>query len=580
MGGMKFRSDFADSLRSCLSEAEDWYDVERCFRGRIDEESQEEIEDASPLVVAFAYMLVASRRDEIRERYGVFGAQWEMGGRIFPVPLPDVSDEMLGLWAEYADATQDQPLATSRLNDLLWVRRYGGSPIDHARAAFDGYLALAGSAKSMDLVDSLLRAIEIASEIKDEQRLALATKRAVEVIETEIEDDQDEERPGIPMNLLEALVDLEPDMRPGDLERLVEASERRYEKDPWISQSAAELKVALSRPDEKEDLQRAQVERWKQEAEAAKGLLRYVHLDHALGLARTHGFTDLADETLVAMQSMTPEDLELKPISAEVEVPREKIDAYIKSYAEKADSWEEAFAKFGSEGPPSGNAEKNKELTEKEAEEHPISRLFPTFVIGAHSSPTFQPANDEEHNRLDLSRQEALKIGFWAPLGVEILETIQEAFGTPGRDELTDFFTTEIIDRAVAARMADAVLRFFNGDDDGALHILVPQLEAAIRVAASRIGIVVIKTPRGATPGGIRALGGILADFAGQIDESWRRYLANALTDQAGINLRNQLSHGLYGPAARPDTAIAIQIACYLRLWRTKAKEEDGDASA
>lgn len=576
---MEFRSDYAELLRSCLSEAEDWHDVERCFRGRIDEEREEEVEDAKPLVVAFAYMLVASRRDELRERYGVFGAQWEMGGQVFPVPLPDVSDEMLGLWATYGDAASDFPLAASRLNDLLWVRRYGSSAIEYARSAFDGYLALADSAKSMDLVDSLLRAIEIAGEIRDEQRLSAAVQKAVEVIEFEIDDDQDQERPGIPMNLLEALVDLAPDARPDDLNRLIEAAGSRYEQDAWIAQSVAELRVALATPDEKEALQRAQVERWKEEADSAKGLLRYVHLDHALGLARTYGFTELANEILVSMQSMTPEDLDLKCISAEVEVPREEIDAHIRTYAEGSESWEEALARFGSEGPPSGDVERNKEQTEKEAEKHPLSRLFPTFVIGAHSSPTFQPANEEEHDRLDLANQEALKIGFWAPIGVEILEAIQEAFGTPSRDELTAFFTTEVIEQAVAARIADAVLRFYGGDDDGALHILVPQLEAAIRGAASRIGIVVIKTPRGPNPGGIRALGGILADFSGQIDESWRRYLANALTDQAGINLRNQLSHGLYGPAARPDAAIAIQIACYLRLWRTKAKEEGSDAS-
>lgn len=576
---MKFRSDYVDLIRSCLAEAEDWYDVERRFRERVDEEKQEEVEDATPLVVAFAYMLVASRRDESRERYGVFGAQWEMGGRIFPVPLPDVSDDMLDLWVAYADATHDFPLAASRLNDLLWVRRYGDSAIEHAHKAFAGYLALAGFAESMELVDSLLRAIEIASEIRDEERLAAAVNKAVEVVEAEIDDDQDQQRPGIPMNLLEALVNLKPDAHPDDLKRLIEDAGRRYRNDPWISQSVAELTLALSAPDEKEALQRGQVQRWKQEAEAAKGLLRYVHLDHALGLARTYGLTELANEILVAMQSMTPEDLELKRISAEVEVPREKIDAYITSYAKKSESWEEALTRFGSEGPPSGDVESNKEQTETEAEKHPLSRLFPTFVIGAHSSPTFQPANEEEHDRLDLANQEALKIGFWAPIGVEILEAIQDAFGTPSRDELTGFFTTEVIEQAVAARIADAVLRFSTGDDDGALHILVPQLEAAIRGAASRIGIVVIKTPRGPNPGGIRALGGILADFSGQMDESWRRYLVNALTDQAGINLRNQLSHGLYGPAARPDAAIAIQIACYLRLWRTKAKEEDSDGS-
>jgi hypothetical protein len=200
--------------------------------------------------------------------------------------------------------------------------------------------------------------------------------------------------------------------------------------------------------------------------------------------------------------------------------------------------------------------------------------------MGPHGSVTAAAGSEEEHDRVDLAKHEAMQIGIWAPIGVEVLGAIKKAFGVPDRRGLTEFFTTELVDREVAARIADGVLRFFDGDDDGALHILIPQLEAAIRGAAARAGVVVIKTPRGATPGGVRALGGILADFKGRLDESWRRYLANALADPLGVNLRNQLSHGLHGPTASGDVAIAIQIACHLRLWRPSAdapSDPDGD---
>lgn len=119
----------------------------------------------------------------------------------------------------------------------------------------------------------------------------------------------------------------------------------------------------------------------------------------------------------------------------------------------------------------------------------------------------------------------------------------------------------------VAARLGDALLRFFEDDDDGALHIAIPQLETAIRSAAARLGIVVIKNPQGERPGGVRQLGALLADLSGRIDESWRRYLVNALNDSLGLNLRDQVSHGLYGPVSRTDVAIALHIALHLRLW-------------
>lgn len=573
---MRFRDDYVRQLRSCLETAEDWHSVESCFRKKIDTDNDEDVEDARPIVQAFGYMFVASRREEIRERAGVFGAQFEMGGQVFPTPLRDIDEDTVAIWAVYAAETKAFPLAGSRLNDLLWVRRHGEPPVDHARAAFDGYLALAESAAGMDLVDSLQRAIEIAAEIKDEERMEAAITKALEVSRSELED-ASERRPGIPMNLMESIVDLKSDQWSAELCELLDAAAERYGEDPFIAESISELKLKLSAPEEREGLQRQQVARWREEAKKGDAILRHSRLQQALGLARTYGFTEVVEEVLLEMQAIKPEDFDLKPITAKVELPREEIEALVRSYVEDSESWQEAFRRFGSEGPPSGDTNENTKLTKELAEKYPIQRIFTAQIMGPHGSLTAAAGSEDEHDRVDLAKHEAMRIGFWAPIGVEILDAIKTAFEVPDREELTKFFTTELIDGEVAARIADGVLRFFDNDDDGALHILVPQLEAAIRAAAARAGVVVIKTPRGGTPGGVRTLGGILADLKGRLPEPWRRYLANSLTDQLGINLRNQLSHGLHGPAARTDVAIVVQIACHLRLWRRGEEKSDSE---
>src|SRR5205085_1265448 len=179
-----------------------------------------------------------------------------------------------------------------------------------------------------------------------------------------------------------------------------------------------------------------QIERWRSEAQKGDGLLRYMHLQHALEIARKHGLSEQAKVILVELQSITPEDLDLKRISAEVNIPREKIDPYIKSFREQR-SWQVALERFGAAGPP-----------------------------------------------------------------------VQ----------------------------ADAHQRFFDDDDGGSLHIVIPQIEAVIRSAAAGLGIVVIKNPQGERPGGVRQLGALLADLGGRVDEPWRRYLVNALNDSLGLN--------------------------------------------
>lgn len=560
---MQFREEYVERLRSCLESEESWHRVERCFREGL---GDDEVEDARPIVFAFGYMLVASRREELRDRVGVFGAQFEIEGRIFPKPLAEIDDDTLGLWEKYADATQGHPLAASRLNDLLWVRRRGEQSIDRARAAFDGYLSLAKRAETMDLVDCLQRAIEIAAEVGDEKRLGAAIDKALDVTRSEI-GDTSESRPGIPLSLVRAIVDLKPAVRPDGLLELLDEAGDRYGADPYIAESVNQLRQKLSTPDEREELQRQQVERWREEGKKGDALLRYSRLQQALGLARTHGFTEVAEEILLEMQSMEPADFDLKPITAEVEMPRAEIDAYVRTFRD-SESWQDALRRFGSERPPSGDTEENKKLTEELAAKYPIQRLFGAQIMGPHGSLTAAANSEEEHDRVDLARHESMQIGMWAPIGVEILDVIHETFDVSDRESLTEFFTTELIDREVAARIADGVLRFFSGDNDGALHILMPQLEAAIRAASARAGVVVIKNPRGGTPGGVRALGGILADLKGRLDESWRRYLANALTDPLGINLRNQLSHGLHGPTSRNEVGIAIHVACHLRGWQ------------
>jgi hypothetical protein len=406
--------------------------------------------------------------------------------------------------------------------------------------------------------------------------LAAAIDKALEVSRLEIAD-ASERRPGVPLNLLEAVVDLQLDQQPAGLYQLLDAAAERYGEDPYIAESVSELKLKLSEPEEREELQRQQVARWREEAKKGDAILRHSRLQQALGLARTYGLTEVVEEVLVEMQAITPADFDLKPITAEVEIPREEVDVYVRSYAEDSGSWQEALLRFGSEGPPSRDVQENAKLTKELAEKYPIQRIFATQVMGPHGSITAVAGSEKEHDRIELARHESMRIGIWAPIGVEILDVVKDAFGVPDRERLAEFFTTEFIDREVAARIADGLLRFFDGDDDGALHILVPQLEAAIRATAARIGVVVIKTPHGGTPGGVRALGGILADLEGRLDESWRRYLANALTDPLGVNLRNQLSHGLHGPTARSDVAVAIHIACRLRLWRRGPEGTDAD---
>jgi len=108
------------------------------------------------------------------------------------------------------------------------------------------------------------------------------------------------------------------------------------------------------------------------------------------------------------------------------------------------------------------------------------------------------------------------------------------------------------------------------------VHLLLPRLEAILRGMARSLGLVIYREPRGRDRGGVRTLGVLLSELIDFVDESWRRHLANLLTDELGYNLRNLVLHGLVPRVERVEAALLINAACYLRLLRAQplAKEK------
>lgn len=561
---MRFREDWLPVLRDCLDGATDWYGVESCFRSHV---ADDEIDDARPVVYAFGYMLVMDGSDELRARTGVFAPRIEWNnGAAFPEPLDRIPEDMLHVWEQYADGLSEHPVAASRLGDLLWVRRFSARRAEHARNAVDSYLALSMQWDSMEVVETISRALEISTEINDLDRQAAAVRRAVEAARGELV--FDEWRPGIALGLLESLATLKPASRPAELNDLLAQSFERYRIEPFIAQSVSDLQAKLADPSGREQIAIEQVRRWRAEADQATGLVRYAHLQQALGIARSNGLADLANSVLADMQAMSDEDFEWKRLTSEIRIPTAEREAETSRIAEASASLEEALSRFGLDGPPSGKVEANEHRVDELARHHSLTVLMPLQLIGSYGELIFEATNLDEHRRVNIAQQEALQIRLWGLFATEKLHKIIERFGVPSRDDLIALFTTELIDVELAARFADGLSRHFAGDDDGALYVLLAQIEAAIRGITAKAGVPVIKNPHGTEPGGVITLGGLLSSLRGRMDDSWRRYLRNALVDPLGVNLRNEIAHGLHGPTTPSDVVIAVHIACHLRLLR------------
>jgi hypothetical protein len=305
-------------------------------------------------VFALGYRLLQPRDEERREISGsAFGQAVRMNGFEFPPALNEIEDSILENWEDYAARAND-PIARSRFHDLLWERRHGEAHA-HAAGAAGAYLELTlGPWRRLYHSLCVMRGVELARSVNHQELIGESTARSIELIMEDLADG--EWSPGIAVPLLAQLAGLPPDLRPKEVRQLIQEAGERYGADPFIAESISQLKAGLDPPEERKQIWRRQVEQWREAASQAAGLVRYAHRQRALELARNYGLSDLAEEILLELQSMTVEELDLKTISAEVSIPAEEIDQAVSAVIGD-DNWRGALRRFGAEGPPTGTLE-------------------------------------------------------------------------------------------------------------------------------------------------------------------------------------------------------------------------------
>jgi hypothetical protein len=529
------------------------------------------------LICAFNYDLVSPRNSERREQHGAFAPIVEWDGQQFPPPLAEIDDEWLTSWAEVADRSE-MPVVVARLNDLLWERKFGERPDQRARTAIDSYLAMRESKEPMVAPDALVRALELARALRDSERAAEIATLVVDHARASIAGREWE--PGVALILIEAALELPPAERPEGLDEVLQQVKTRYQADPYIVQSTTELQAALTRddPEQERALNAEAVERFRQAAGEASGILRVAHLQHALELARQYGLREQMDELRRELQEVRPEDLDLKEVSAEIALPTEQIERLIERVSAGED-WPDCLERFAAlYGPPSGRHDKNVELIHELKARSPLLFMIPHVEFGPEGTTLRELRTEDEHVEGALAQHERNGIVIWSLIAADALAQILERHGEPSEAQLADFFETSLIPADLAKQLAHGAVLFTRGAYDDAAHALVPRIEHAIREICRRAGLVVSREPIGPDPGGVRPLGHLLAALEGILDESWRRYLVNSLTEPLGVNLRNRIAHGLIGEAQAHDAALLIHVATFLRTLESR-EARDADAT-
>jgi hypothetical protein len=310
---------------------------------------------------------------------------------------------------------------------VLWTARYGETPHEWAQRAIDAYLASVFDefGHVLEISEGLQRALRITAEIDDPPRRAAVIAALVEQANRSL--DSHDRSSGISLSIIELLAGQPSADRPPELDALLDRALARYRDDPWLLESALDIKARLVEPVDRVQLRAAQVEAFIPLARSGEGTLRYAHYEHAIALADEHELTEIAAQ----LRDELAGHRDLR------DPARDFVDRIVGD-----DDLNAALTRFGA--------------------------CLPTEGDRAASDDVALDAADEQ------------RLSLFGTLAVELLGRIRDRYGSVSG--AGPWFECALIEPAVAARIAHAIELYELGDFDASASVLAPRLARVLRL--------------------------------------------------------------------------------------------------
>ncbi|KOV41912.1 hypothetical protein ADK98_25315 [Streptomyces sp. H036] len=289
-------------------------------------------------------------------------------------------------------------------------------------------------------------------------------------------------------------------------------------------------------------------------ADSDTGFRRHHLLTRAATEARDRGLSELRVRAEMALQQTDPQSLGWTRLGRPLTLPP-GLFAGARAHIDAAADLTEALWRTAQDPHPA--------MREQDA--HALDGLLrlPRTRINTAGPVQVAPPVDADDDHLVQLRVYGLEL--LGHLVAEQLDRIQERFD-PDAAELTGALIHEaVLPPARAQILADAFGYFWLGELDAAACIALPQVEQILRqLLRSRVSIVSVS--KGQSPGTVDQLGGLIRSMpAAGYPKDWSYALELLLVDSdRGMNLRNDVCHGLIDTPPKHRVALILQAALYL----------------
>jgi len=556
--------------------------------------AEEPTEEIDAEITAFALReSPLGEKTEWGTRYGPVISSGTVDGHVEEWPArSSITDQAISFWAKRA-IESTHPVFKARYANLAWdlaIMVKGIQP-DYrmAQVAVDSTVALTeGSYHKYEtqVVQKLACALVLARQINDPERIA-ATRDAMISYEERIAID---EKAGLWGFCYDYLVrkglgeptDEQTDKIIGQLEarleRLMDQEQRQV--DPWkVEAAASRLADYYMRDNDKKNVKRVILKlcsAFETASEAVQPMIAYAWLEHLHSVLLAHGLSNESDRIAVRLRELGLEvRASLKEISVTTAIEKEKLDRYRDALLTgKSD---EVLTRLAVHFIP--KREKVETQVREYADEHPLVFLFPVAIKDYLGRTVARIGSMEDDSEGRVIHQMSQNMQF---SGVFLREAMEEALsrGIVSTDIIVEhLYKSPIFRDEHRALLKHGLQMYLGGDPIAASHILIPQIESAIRTLLEKAGRFVIKPAKSGGGYDLRLLEELLRDevTTATLSENLVFYLRVLLTERRGWNLRNSLCHAML-PAAEIGSAVADRVVHAL-LCLALVREKESSAA-
>jgi hypothetical protein len=528
-------------------------------------------------------------------------ASWKKGDGT-DVYQPDiralVPDTVLH-WEERAEACSN-PLMRARYSDLVWdlkstIAGQKAAP-EYARLAADSYLEAADRSlypPDMEIrgVQWLGRALDVSRSINDSDRI----KRIVEFMFVFYERVAKPQFPGTWFFLFDNLYG-EKFVTPEQESRIITNLETVLSKasdttatasgvhptlDPWGAEAAAQrLARHYNRRNDRPNAERvtkAYGSAFQHMAAQASPMLAMAWLQPVIESYEQQGLKAEAEQLqLMAAEKGKNISQDLKQYSVKVEVKQEEIERLVERLIGR-DDLSSALGRIAGYFIP--KADRARELLEQLRVDTPLMSMIPIKIVASDGHTTARINSLDEDPNGRLHKQLAETIGFHQPFLEHTLSKLRERY-SPTTNNVLDFLCqSPLFGEHRDGLLREGLVAYEQGDFVKAVHVLVPQVETVLRNFLGHLGRPTLKTVR-SSPGVMdcKSMNEILRDEAmrSALTEDLWRYFEVVYVDKRGLNLRNDVAHGLLSSNVfnRQVADRVFHTLLALSLMRAKKSQE------